>query len=145
MKKMSTVEMQIAERSMKHPGEALTNLHSYITPGFLHGCYGELNRYSSGGVDGKTWYMYKTNEKENIASLHSRFKSGLYRAPHIRRAYIPKGGGEKRPLGIPTIEDKILQSGVSKVLTAVYEQEFYDFFVWISTRQIGAPSIATVV
>lgn len=124
---MSTVEMQIAERSRKYPGESLTNLHSYITEGFLHGCYGELNKYSSGGVDGKTWYMYKPHAKEGIEKLHNGFKSGKYRAPQIRRAYIPKGGGEKRPLGIPTIEDKILQSGVSKVLTAVYEQEFYEF------------------
>lgn len=126
MKKMSTVEMQIAERSRKHPGEALTNLHSYITPGLLHSCYGALNKYSTGGVDGKTWYMYKSNEREDISSLHSRFKSGEYRAPQIRRAYIPKGGGENRPLGIPTVEDKILQSAVSQVLTPVYEQEFYD-------------------
>jgi group II intron reverse transcriptase/maturase len=93
----------------------------------LHGCFEGLNKYSSGGVDGKTWNMYKSNAKEDIDHLHSGFKSGQYRAPHIRRAYIPKGGGENRPLGIPTIEDKILQSAVSKVLTAVYEQEFYDF------------------
>ena len=81
MKKMSTVEMQIAERSRNYLGEALTNLHSYITEGFLHGCYGELNKYSVGGVDGKTWYMYKTNAKEDIEKLHSRFKSGLPYGP----------------------------------------------------------------
>jgi RNA-directed DNA polymerase len=62
---------------------------------------------------------------ERIPELLSEFKSGTYRAPHIRRAYIPKGDGKQRPLGLPTIEDKILQTAVARVLTPVYEQEFY--------------------
>jgi hypothetical protein len=81
---MSTVEMQIAERSRKYPGAALTNLHSYITPAYLHGCYEELNKNSSRGVDGKSWDEYKVNAKEAIEKMHSRFKDGSYRAPHIR-------------------------------------------------------------
>lgn len=127
METMSTVEMQIAERSRKYPGVALTNLHSYITPMYLGVCYEELNKNSSRGVDGKSWSEYKVNVKEDIEKLHSMFKKGSYRAPYIRRAYIEKGDGTKRPLGIPTVEDKILQRAVSKILTPVYEQEFYDF------------------
>ena len=67
------------------------------------------------------------NVKEDIEKLHSMFKKGSYRAPYIRRAYIEKGDGTKRPLGVPTVEDKILQRAVSKILTPIYEQEFYDF------------------
>jgi group II intron reverse transcriptase/maturase len=124
---VSTVEMQIAERSRKYPGAALTNLHSYITPAYLQSCYEELNKNSSRGVDGMSWAEYKVNVKGDIEKLHSMFKNGSYRAPDIRRAYISKGDGTKRPLGIPTVEDKILQRAVSKILTPVYEQEFYDF------------------
>lgn len=127
METMSTVEMQIAERSRKYPGVALTNLHSYITPAYMHGCYEELNKNSTRGVDGKNWDEYKVNVKEDIEQMHNMFKNGSYRAPDIRRAYIPKGDGTKRPLGIPTVEDKILQRAVSKILTPIYEQEFYDF------------------
>lgn len=124
---VSTVEKQIAERSRKYPGTALTNLHSYITPAYMQSCYEELNKNSSRGVDGKSWAEYKVNVKEDIEKLHNMFKNGSYRAPDIRRAYISKGDGTKRPLGIPTVEDKILQRAVSKILTPVYEQSFYDF------------------
>jgi group II intron reverse transcriptase/maturase len=127
MEEMSTVEMQIAERSRKYPGEALTNLHSYITPAYLRRSYEELNKKSSRGVDGQSWEDYQKELDENIEVLHSKFKSGRYRAPHIRRAYIPKGDGTRRPLGIPTLEDKLLQRAVTKVLRPVYEQDFYDF------------------
>ena len=67
------------------------------------------------------------NVKEDIEKLHGMFKKGIYRAPYIRRAYLSKGDGTKRPLGIPTVEDKILQRALSKILTPIYEQEFYDF------------------
>lgn len=122
--KMSTVEMQIAERSRKFPGEALTNLNQFIDEELLEDCFKLLNKRSASGVDGQTWQDYNENRKEKIAQLLSAFKSGTYRAPNIRRVYIPKGDGKQRPLGLPTIEDKILQTAVSKVLTPIYEQVF---------------------
>lgn len=124
--KMSTVGIQIAERSRKFPGEALTNLHQFIDEEYLQECFGELNKQSASGVDGESWKDYNEQRAERIPRLLAAFKQGTYRAPHIRRVYIPKGDGKQRPLGLPTIEDKILQMAVTKVLTPLYEQEFYE-------------------
>jgi group II intron reverse transcriptase/maturase len=124
--KMSTVEMQIAERSRRYPGEALTNLQQFIDEEFLEECLSILNKQSASGVDGQSWKAYNEERKERIPELLKGFKSGSYRAPNIRRVYIPKGDGKQRPLGIPTIEDKVLQTAVSKILMPVYEGIFYE-------------------
>jgi group II intron reverse transcriptase/maturase len=125
MEKMLTVEMQIAERSKKNPKVALTNLHQFIDEAMLAESFAGLNKRGASGVDAETWQDYDRQKGERIPALHNGFKSGRYRAPHIRRVYIPKGDGKLRPLGIPTTEDKILQSAVTRVLTPVYEQLFY--------------------
>ena len=124
--KMSTVEMQIAERSRKFPDDALTNLNQFIDQDLLGECFQLLNKRSASGVDGQTWKGYNENREERIAQLLGTFKTGTYRAPNIRRVYIPKGDGKERPLGLPTIEDKLLQTAVSKVLSPIYEQEFLE-------------------
>jgi len=77
-------------------------------------------------VDGQSAEAYAVNLEANLRLLLDRAKSGTYRAPPVRRVYIPKGKGEMRPLGIPTFEDKVLQRAVAMVLEAVYEQEFFD-------------------
>ena len=125
MKEMLTVEMQIAERAGKYPKEALTNLHEFIDERMLYESFANLNKNGASGVDGETWLTYRKNLSERIQPLLSAFKSGNYRAPNIRRVYIPKGDGKLRPLGLPTVEDKLLQSAVTNVLTPVYEQMFY--------------------
>ena len=124
--KMSTVKMQIAERSRRNPAEALTNLQQFIDEEFLEECLKLLNRQSAVGVDGQDWESYNEERQERIPELLKGFKSGSYRAPHIRRVYIPKGEGKYRPLGLPTIEDKILQTAVSKIMTPIYEGIFYE-------------------
>jgi group II intron reverse transcriptase/maturase len=124
MKELLTVEMQIAERARKYPKEALTNLHEFIDEGLLHTSLMHLNKQGASGVDEQNWYEYYAQRKERIAQLLMAFKSGRYRAPYIRRVYIPKGDGKLRPLGLPTVEDKLLQTAVTKILTPVYEQLF---------------------
>lgn len=124
---MSTVELQIAERAMKYKGEALHNLHHYIDVAMLQESYKELNKHSAKGVDGVTWQQYGDNLEERLPGLLEEFKAGRYRAPAIRRVYIPKDKHSKRPLGIPTIEDKVLQASVVRVIEPVYEKEFKDF------------------
>ena len=123
--KVSTVEMQIAARSGKHLDEALTNLNQFIDEEFLMACFKTLNRQSASGVDGQSWKDYHEQIDERIPQLLSAFRNGTYKAPPIRRTYIPKEDGTQRPLGIPTIEDKLLQTAVSKVLTPVYEGIFH--------------------
>lgn len=126
MKTVSTVEIQIAERARKYTEEALTNLHQYIDESLLEASFKSLNKQGAAGVDEVSWESYNKQRKESIPELLTAFKSGRYRAPNIRRVYIPKGDGKLRSLGLPTVEDKLLQKAVAKVLTPVYEQIFYD-------------------
>ena len=125
MKEVLTVEMQIAARARKYPGEALTNLHEFINVDMLNTCFDSLNKKGASGVDGEKWIDYNKQRQERIPQLLTAFKSGAYRAPHIRRVLIPKGEGKYRPLGLPTVEDKLLQTSVTRVLTTVYEGIFY--------------------
>lgn len=76
------------------------------------------------GIDGVTATTYEANLEANLRDLLERIKSGRYRAPPVRRAYIPKADGTQRPLGIPTFEDKVAQRAVTMVLEAVYEQDY---------------------
>jgi len=126
MKTVSTVEIQIAKRARKYTEEALTNLHQYIDESLLEASFKSLNKQGAAGVDEVSWESYNKQRKESIPELLTAFKSGRYRAPNIRRVYIPKGDGKLRSLGLPTVEDKLLQKAVAKVLTPVYEQIFYD-------------------
>lgn len=123
--RVSTVQMQIAARSRKHPDEALTNLNQFIDADYMQACFYTLNRQSAVGVDGESWHEYEAQLSERITRLLAGFKDGTYKAPPVRRTYIPKEDGSSRPLGIPTIEDKLLQSAVSNVLTPIYEDMFY--------------------
>jgi len=125
--KMSTVELQIAERARKYKGEALHNLHHYIDEALLQESYEKLNKRSAAGVDGKTWQQYGLEFPERRESLLGEFKSGRYRAPAIRRVYIPKDKHSRRPLGLVTIEDKVLQASVRKVIEPIYEEDFRTF------------------
>lgn len=78
-------------------------------------------------VDGQTAAQCESELETNLRSLLGRMKSGRYRAPPVRRAYIPKAGGKTRPLGIPTFEDKVAQRAIVMLLEPIYEQDFRDF------------------
>ena len=124
---MSTKREQIALRARKHKDAALHNLHGFIDESVLIASYMNLNKTSSSGVDGETWESYGKELLSNLKVLLERFRTGKYNAPNIRRVYIDKEGGKKRALGIPTIEDKVLQSAVNMVLEPIYEEEFKNF------------------
>ena len=127
MNSMSTVELQIAERARKFKGEALHNLHHFIDAPLLQESYKKLNKKSAKGIDGKTWQQYGLEFPERRESLLSEFKSGRYRAPALRRVYIPKDKHSQRPIDIATTEDKVLQESVRRVIEPIYEEDFKPF------------------
>ncbi len=124
---VSTRLQRIAELARQAPEMVLTTLAHHIDMDFLKEAYKRTRKDGAAGVDGQDAEDYAKDLETNLQSLLNRFKSGTYKAPPVRRAYIPKGDGtdRQRPLGIPTFEDKLLQKSVSMVLVAVYEQEFF--------------------
>lgn len=116
----------VAEVARRRAEQPLTTLAQHITVDLLRAAYKRTRKDGATGVDGKTWKQYGQTLEDNLEDLHGRFRSGRYVAPPVRRAHIPKGGGKTRPIGIPTLEDKVLQRAVAMVLDAVYEQEFCD-------------------
>ena len=89
--------------------------------------YRRIRKDAAAGVDGVTAAQYEADLEANLTGLLERFKSGRYRAPAVRRVHLEKPGTSKtRPIGIPTLEDKILQRAVLMVLEPVYEQDFLD-------------------
>ena len=103
-----------------------TSLVHLLNEDFLLECLGELKAGKAPGIDGVRLEEYEVNKDANIRGLIDRLKSKKYRPQPIRRAYIPKAGGSQRPLGIPTIEDKVVQMGVKKILEAIFETDFSD-------------------
>jgi group II intron reverse transcriptase/maturase len=93
----------------------------------LRDAYLALKRDASAGVDGETWRHYGETLESNLADLAGRLRRGAYQAKPVRRVYIPKPDGRQRPLGVPTLEDKIVQRAVVEVLNAIYEQDFVGF------------------
>jgi len=105
---------------------AFNTLAHHIDVEWLREAHRRTRKDGATGIDGQTAREYEQGLEERLRSLLDRAKSGRYRAPPVRRAYIPKGNGETRPLGIPTFEDKVLQRAVAMLLEAVYEQDFLD-------------------
>jgi group II intron reverse transcriptase/maturase len=121
---LSTKRRWIAELARRKPGEALTSLHHVIDLEWMHEAYELTRKDGATGIDGVTAEAYEANLEANLVDLLNRIKSGRYKAPPVRRTYIPKADGSQRPLGIPTFEDKVAQRAIVMVLEAVYEQDF---------------------
>jgi group II intron reverse transcriptase/maturase len=93
----------------------------------LRAAYLALKREAAPGVDGETWQHYGEKLEDHLRDLSERLKRGAYRAKPVRRVFIPKADGRQRPLGVPALEDKIVQRAVVEVLNAIYEQDFLGF------------------
>ena len=116
---------QAATRDRKQRFTAL--LHHVYNIDRLRAAYFALKRDAAAGIDGETWRHYGETLEDNLRDLAARIKRGAYRVSPVRRAYIPKMDGRQRPLGVPTLEDKIVQRAVVEVLNAIYEQDFLGF------------------
>jgi RNA-directed DNA polymerase len=117
---------RIGQRA-KGKGERFTNLLSHIKVPLLKEAYNRLKKNAAPGVDGVTWRKYGEDLDERLRDLQDRVHRGNYHPQPVRRVHIPKGDGRTRPLGIPALEDKLVQQAARMVLEPVYEQEFLGF------------------
>ena len=116
---------QAAKRDKEAKFTAL--LHHVYRIDHLRTAYRSLDRNAAPGVDGITWQMYGEDLEANLEALSARLKRGAYKGKPVARRYIPKNDGSKRPLGLPTLEDKLVQRATTEVLNAVYEEDFLGF------------------
>jgi group II intron reverse transcriptase/maturase len=123
-----TKRQRIAELAKQTPQMGFTSLNHYLDVGWLLVAFLQTRKDAAPGVDGQTGDDYAEDLWEKkLPSLLDRAKSGTYWAPPVRRVHIPKGtGNETRTLGIPTLEDKVLQRAVVMALEPIYEQDFLD-------------------
>ena len=121
---LSTKRQRIAELARTKAGTALSTLHHVIDLEWMREAYRLTRKDGASGIDGVTAAQYEANLEANLLALLERIKSGRYVAPPVRRVYIPKADGSERPLGIPTLEDKVAQRAIVMVLEPIYEQEF---------------------
>jgi group II intron reverse transcriptase/maturase len=123
---LSTKRQRIAELARTKPGTALFLLHNVIDLDWMRAAYELTRKDGATGIDGVTAADYEANLEANLIDLLEHIKSGRYKAPPVRRAYIPKADGSRRPLGIPTFEDKVAQRAIVLLLEPIYEQSFSD-------------------
>lgn len=118
--------MKVAERAKRHPEVKMLALAHHIDELALGRVYRRLRKDAALGVDGVSVKEYGERLVENLQALRARMKAGQYRHQPILRVNIPKENGATRPIGISTVEDKIVQGAVRDVLEAIYEQDFLD-------------------
>src|SRR5215472_15724271 len=125
---MSTKLEQITAKAKADRTLRFTSLAHLITPEFLIEPWRQMNRRGASGVDGETTTEFECELETRVQDIHARLKAGTYKAPPVRRVEIPKGSGKvgTRPLGIPTVEDRLVQRAVARILEAVFEADFLD-------------------
>ncbi len=123
---MSTKHIRIAELAKEDKGRKFFSIAHLLTENALYEAFESLRKDASAGVDGVTYAEYEVDVLGNIRKLHERMKKGQYRAEPLRRVYIPKEDGRQRPISIPSLEDKIVQTATVNLLNAIYEQDFLE-------------------
>jgi RNA-directed DNA polymerase len=121
---MTTTLDNIAFKARTHPKHRFQNLYGLLNTDSLYQSWGELNKHAAPGIDGITISHYQQSLPENINRLSRSLKQKCYRANDIKRIFIPKSNGKQRPLGLPTVEDKLVQQSVSQILQSIWEQDF---------------------
>ena len=122
---VSTKQIELTQRATEITEGALTTLAHFIDLDWLREAYRRTRKDGASGDDGQTAAGYEKQLDENLSRLLDRFKSRAYRAPPVKRVYIPKADGKRRrPIGIPTLEDKVLQRAVVMLLEPIYEVQF---------------------
>ena len=123
---VATKLASLTQRARENPDYKFMTLAYLLTEDFLKACFWELKRDRASGVDGVSVQGYEVKLEENLKDLVVRLKAKRYIPQPVRRVYIPKTDGGKRGLGIPTVEDKIVQMGIKKILESIFEVDFTD-------------------
>ena len=121
---ISTKLQQIAEQAANEPEKIFTDLMHLVDVEYLKEAYRRTRKDAAPGLNGVTAQQYAENLDANLQALYERMRKGQYRAPAVKRIWIDKENGKKRPIGIPEFEDKVVQRAVSMLMEAVYEQDF---------------------
>jgi len=121
---MPTSLQGIAEKAQSQKRYRFRNLYGMLNEELLSESWRAIKKHAAFGVDQISAQDYEQQLEENIRDLVERLKQKRYRAKLVKRHYIPKGNGQLRPLGIPAVEDKLLQAAVTRLLEAIYEQDF---------------------
>ena len=116
----------ISEMARTDADLQFTTLAHVLDAGFLRECYYQLGRDRASGIDGVSWKEYGKQLDENLDDLVTRMKAKRYKPQPSKRVYIPKNDHETRPLGLPSLEDKVVQKGIARILGAIYEADFLD-------------------
>ncbi|WP_232446165.1 hypothetical protein [Burkholderia ubonensis] len=125
---MGTALDGIRQTAKGRPGAKFTTLmHHIYAVDRLRAAYFALKRKAAAGVDGETWQSYGLDLEARLLDLSDRLARGAYRPQPVRRVYIDKADGSKRPLGVPALEDKLVQLATVEVLNEIYEQDFVGF------------------
>lgn len=123
---LSTKLQRIEELADQDQNMRFTSLAHLLTPEMLRMSFKKLNQRASAGADGVTIEEFREGLGTHIEALHGELKSGKYRATSVRRVYIPKANGKMRPLGIPTVKDRVTQRAVGEIISRIYEPYFVD-------------------
>lgn len=124
---VKTIRHRIATLADHHAEAGLTSIHHHLDKWWLAEAYHQLGNGKAPGIDGVTKAKYGEKLNANLDQLVDRVRSREYKAPPVKRVDIPKGNGETRPPGLPTLEDKVLQKAVVMLIEPVFEREFHDF------------------
>jgi len=117
----------IARKAKQHPAYRFRDLSRCLNKTHMKHAFKRMNKKAASGVDKVSYTDYRENFDENVDSLIGQLKRQSYKARLVKRKHIPKAPGKTRPLGLPVLEDKLLQTTSSDLLSAIYEQDFYDF------------------
>jgi group II intron reverse transcriptase/maturase len=123
---MSPELLKVAERAKRDPEARFNSLAHLLNEEALGRALRRIRKDAAVGVDGVTKEEYEQDAERNLCDLHERLRTGRYRHQPIRRVHIPKAPGKTRPIGVSSIEDKIVQGALSELLGAIYEQDFLE-------------------
>ncbi len=121
---MTTALQAVAYKAQTHPRHIFQNLSNLLDEDLIYESWGQLKKNVAPGIDNVDAERYSTELNSRVTTLVDKLKRGAYRANRIKRVYIDKPNGGQRPLGLPTLEDKLVQQSVAQLLSSIYEADF---------------------